>query len=280
MEKTRRGTCPTCQKEFVSKSPKKYCSQACFRRSDDFKQIVLRSIGKALESRRANPKRVQLTCAKCGKEFAVMPSRSPEAKNESHRRGKITFCSLQCYRTSPLANQDKKVPLVTAVCQICNVEFSRKPGEMKSLTGLVCSRHCWRVYFAQRYDRFVANPETVNGMQDYDEFLTKEVLPCLFDGCDWQGLHLGIHVNHVHGISVEDFKEMAGFNRTTALMAPESLQRLRESQKDNTSLQDYVAEHGNQCTYENNGTYERRPETLEHLSKVWAEIWAKKRSAE
>ncbi len=86
-----------------------------------------------------------------------------------------------------------------------------------------CSRLCWRKHFAERFDRFVSNPEEIALPQNFDEFLCKERLPCIVDGCDWIGLRLGQHVNMVHGITAEQLKDLAGFNKRSGLVAaPES----------------------------------------------------------
>jgi hypothetical protein len=81
-----------------------------------------------------------------------------------------------------------------------------------------CNDFCRRRYFAERFDRFIANPEDIALPQNFDEFLNRDELPCLIQGCDWVGVKLGQHINIAHGITQEKFKEMVGFNRTTALM--------------------------------------------------------------
>ena len=53
-----------------------------------------------------------------------------------------------------------------------------------------CSKDCRRLHYAERFDRWVANPETLALPQCYDEFLMQEELPCLIDGCEWKGKHL------------------------------------------------------------------------------------------
>jgi hypothetical protein len=81
-----------------------------------------------------------------------------------------------------------------------------------------CNDFCRRRYFAERFDRFIANPEDIALPQNFDEFLNRDELPCLIEGCEWIGVKLGQHINIVHGIPQEQFKEMVGFNRRTALM--------------------------------------------------------------
>ena len=73
---------------------------------------------------------------------------------------------------------------------------------------------------AERFDRWIAAPQNIALPQGYDEFLSQNELPCLIEGCNWTGRHLGNHVNFAHGIPVEEFKRAAGFNKTTGLCTP------------------------------------------------------------
>jgi hypothetical protein len=72
---------------------------------------------------------------------------------------------------------------------------------------------------SERFDRWTANPETIALPQNYDEFLSKNELPCLVDNCDWKGKFLSCHMNFTHGVSAEVFKKLAGFNHTTGLVS-------------------------------------------------------------
>jgi hypothetical protein len=48
----------------------------------------------------------------------------------------------------------------------------------------------------------------------------QEELPCLVEGCGWTGQFLSRHANMVHGITAEQLKELAGFNKRTGLATP------------------------------------------------------------
>ncbi len=74
---------------------------------------------------------------------------------------------------------------------------------------------------AKRFDRWIANPQTMALPQCYDEFMTVDELPCLIEGCGWVGRHLGTHVQLAHGILADDFKRAAGFNLSTGLVGAE-----------------------------------------------------------
>jgi hypothetical protein len=81
---------------------------------------------------------------------------------------------------------------------------------------------------AKRFDRYIASPEAVALPQNYDEFLLNEELPCLVEGCSWQGRGLGLHVNLAHGITAADFKRICGFNKGTGLIPPDMAKLLSE----------------------------------------------------
>jgi hypothetical protein len=149
-------------------------------------------------------------CPECGKHF--------------ESRYVKTYCGMKCYLKSPTfkaqlqANNDKKKKEaeVKGTCLQCGVEFSAKA----SLKKKFCSRNHYRTYFAERFDRWIASPQAVALPQAYDEFLTLDELPCLIEGCDWHGSHLGQHLNFAHGIPADQFKKLAGFNKNTGLVTP------------------------------------------------------------
>lgn len=91
-----------------------------------------------------------------------------------------------------------------------------------------CNKICWRRHFAERFDRWFADPQTLALPQGYDEFLTQAELPCLVDGCEWSGKNLSIHANHCHGITADQLKELAGFNRNTGVVCPSTALALSE----------------------------------------------------
>jgi hypothetical protein len=97
--------------------------------------------------------------------------------------------------------------------------MSLKPHKAKQRK--FCSMICYRKYMAERFDRWIANPQRVNLPQAYDEFLTQEELPCLVEGCDWTGHNLSCHMNFAHGVTADQFKEAAGFNVSTGVISPE-----------------------------------------------------------
>lgn len=161
-------------------------------------------------------------CANCRKEF--------------FSRIRKQYCSMACYIGSSdfqkrireqcqsniahareAANHPEDEKMVLKVCPHCQKSFELPFGRRG--THKYCSRACRRAYFSARFDRWVANPERIALPQCYDEFLTKEELPCLIEGCEWIGKFLGTHVNVVHGISAEEFKRLAGFNHTTGLVS-------------------------------------------------------------
>jgi len=128
-----------------------------------------------------------------------------------------TFCSMKCYTQSPafrerMASYNEHKRLPEGACAQCGKEGIPRNRKF-------CSATCRRTYFAERFDRWVANPEAIALPQCYDEFLTQEELPCLVQGCEWVGKFLGAHVNHVHGITARQFKELAGFNLKSGLVS-------------------------------------------------------------
>ena len=151
--------------------------------------------------------------------------------------GAKKYCSMKCYMTDPevkrrLTSQIKKAQEELLGREVgTSVEWTCIQCGAKKETSLYsekkkkyCNSVCYRAYMAARFDRFVANPETVALPQCYDEFLDREELPCLVEGCDWIGKHLGCHVNFAHGITASQLKEMAGFNRTTGLISKDLAQ--------------------------------------------------------
>jgi hypothetical protein len=135
---------------------------------------------------------------------------------------------MRCYTKSPelvarLKAHNDAIKIPNSQCQNCGKEIVNR-----RFKRIYCSDGCRRAYFAARFDRFVANPEQLALPQCYDEFLTKEELPCLVDGCDWHGVRLAHHCNVVHGIDARTLKKLAGFNLSTGLVPPAVKQAMSE----------------------------------------------------
>ena len=133
-----------------------------------------------------------------------------------------TYCSLTCYLSSPqlrerLAARNKllKEGRETRVCPECAATFTVKPSNRKRF----CSKTHYRSYMAERFDRWIANPCMIALPQAFDEFLNQQELTCLVEGCAWRGAQLSSHMNFAHGVSVDEFKKMAGFNLTTGVIS-------------------------------------------------------------
>lgn len=164
-------------------------------------------------------------CKTCG-----VPFRSYGAK---------FYCSQACYAASPelsarLARHREQFlklhPRCVRPCLSCGSEVQSK----RSAARAYCSNLCRRRYFAERFDRWVANPESIALPQNFDEFMLSSVLTCPVDGCGWSGMNLGNHVNFVHGIPARQFKKLCGFNISTGLVTPELSQKMsdRGQQRD------------------------------------------------
>lgn len=181
-----------------------FCSRVC-RRS-------------ALARERHVPRR-QFTCEQCGK--------LAETKNWDVTR---RFCSMKCYTKSDelkerlrQANLDREpVNKIHRYCMWCGKEIhARNKGKRK-----FCSQSCYREDMAERYDRWIANPQNIHNLQGYDEFMTQTELSCLVEGCNWKGEFLGLHVRAAHGIPAREFKRAAGFNYTTGLVGIDLAKKL------------------------------------------------------
>ncbi len=163
------------------------------------------------------------------------------------------FCSMDCYTKSDqfkemLAENRKKIipeaPELSAAmraqiaaklkkgqdvpCLECGTEFYQKRPSKGKPARKFCSTSCYRSYLAKRFDRWVANPEGLALPQCYDEFLDKEELACVVEGCDWHGQSLTLHMNQAHGIRADEFKRAAGFNLSTGVIAKPLAVALRE----------------------------------------------------
>lgn len=219
--------CHHCGCEFLGKKgqvqrarqnpdQRSYCSKAC------------QSARQGEQNRRPYP--YTGTCPQCSREFG---SRYPKI-----------FCSMKCYTSSDefqrrIREQAPKAlragiikrtgeepgDHVEVSCLQCGVTRIVKPSMSNRK---FCSTKCYRLYMADRFDRWIASPQDIALPQSYDEFMLQEELPCLVEGCNWTGKHLSSHVNFAHGITADEFKRAAGFNLRTGLVTTELSQALSE----------------------------------------------------
>lgn len=123
-------------------------------------------------------------------------------------------------------------------CLECGEVFYQK----RSLNGRpvkkFCNQTCYRSFFAKRFDRWIANPESMALPQCYDEFLDREVLACVVEGCGWKGRHLTLHVNQSHGMKADEFKRATGFNLSTGVIARPLAEALRDREIIGVALMD------------------------------------------
>jgi hypothetical protein len=199
----------------------------------------------------------EFVCQQCGEKF----TRKPYQIN----KGMTKYCTHKCYGESLKTSRTKREKFA---CEWCGKEGEAIPSIAKKQR--FCSYVCWRFYFAERFDSSVQRIWQLGKVQNFDEFLTQEKLPCLFENCDWSGDNLAIHVNHVHGITADEFKDLCGFNRGTSLVSPETLRRLCEAQKDN-GTEGFWDLAKDSIDWKSQGKYDRRPETIEHMKKRWAD---------
>lgn len=232
-----------CKKVFrAATKDRKYCSKRCANLSNLEEAPTVQCKMPGCENMVHLIPRSNGFCAKCVQSMykGSHKSKCKTCKKQflSKTKGK-KYCSFDCYAKDPKTkarlrafNKAKEVT-VDNVCLNCQKPLSKmtgiKPSQKKKRK--FCSPPCRREYFAARFDRWIANPEAINSPQCFDEFLTKEELPCLVAGCDWTGKCLSNHLNVTHGVSVEQFKELAGFNRRTGLVAPDVSRRRSEVAK-------------------------------------------------
>lgn len=151
-------------------------------------------------------------CAHCGFPFSGV-------------RDDKQFGSHECYMASDVCreNMERERERLRStghrvMCSNgCGAEIRKPPSRCRETN--FCGKPCRREYFAARFDRFVASKVSLREIQNYDEFLAQPELPCLVDGCKWTGRNLSTHANRVHGITAEQLKEKAGFNRQTGLIS-------------------------------------------------------------
>jgi hypothetical protein len=184
-------------------------------------------------------------CPSCGKMFY--------AKNQEKK-----FCNLTCYSrhladTSTLKCRGQKGAAAVAAkaasvraadpstCMHCGRPLSESYRHLRKLKAAkFCNQSCYRSFMAERFDRWLANPETLALPQCYDEFLDREVLTCPIRGCTWSGQWLSAHVNRAHGFPAPDFKRAAGFCKGSAIITPSLAKTLRS--RERSEAQDAVVQ--------------------------------------
>lgn len=204
-----------------------YCSVICRRAalSQKSKEQAIREGKKLRKGVLTGP------CKKCGKMFESLTDKQ--------------YCSMNCYVTSDqyrtmqskhwTLSDEVKAKISQALkkgkdvpCLECGKTFYQKPPGKGKTGKKFCSTICYRSFLAKRFDRWVANPQSMALPQCYDEFLDREELTCVVDGCDWKGIHLTLHMNQTHGVKAKDFKRAAGFNITTGVIAKPLAKAYRE----------------------------------------------------
>ena len=162
-------------------------------------------------------------CPTCGQMFL------------SNRKGKI-YCDMECYSKDPKTatrlrklneEKSKEATKKALKAEAAGEKTTSRPkgmpckncGEPCRIHRSYCSSGCRREYFNARFDRWIASPQKLALPQNYDEFLLQDVLPCLVEGCQWKGKHLSFHMNVTHGVSADEFKELAGFNKKTGVVS-------------------------------------------------------------
>lgn len=197
--------------------------------------------------------------------------------------GTKIFCSMKCYQISPgfqkrireqamAASQSQRVRAgfselgrLKKECLNCKTPFFVKPTEMRKRK--YCSTLCYRQWMAERFDRWIANPESIALPQCYDEFLTADELPCLIAGCDWRGKELGNHVNAAHGIVAKEFKQLAGFNLGTGLISADLNRILSKSKLEMRPWENNISWGSKRGKFEHRSSF-KSLEGKEHASKA------------
>jgi hypothetical protein len=164
-------------------------------------------------------------CSHCGKEFFSRTAKKYCTLecyiNSDQFRERITGDSenARAFKAARKSAADKRRLTVveenTKPCLHCLSPFHSQPRHKRKF----CSKSCYRKYLAERFDRWVASPKDISLPQNFDEFLTQNTLPCLIDGCGWEGDHLSVHMNLAHGVKASEFKRAAGFNLSTGVIS-------------------------------------------------------------
>lgn len=128
-----------------------------------------------------------------------------------------------------------------------------------------CSREHYRLWMAERFDRNIGAINEISAMNNYDEFLSQEKLTCLIAGCKWTGHDLALHMNLTHGITADELKKRAGFNKSTGIVSS-TMARNLESRGNKGSAWVLSSVRPNRT----GSTQEVRNEAREHISKAAA----------
>ncbi len=273
-------TCPECMKLFRPTAKQSY-----FRKTGRVRLSYCAPACRAQHHGRQL--RVSVPAGVKGKRGPVAPDPCHQCGCRFRSYSNKSYCSFQCYRVSAVfkartreqINQvnarqraaagadDPTCPTVTTTCPACSKETVRPFGKRDRR---FCSKVCKRQFFADRFDRWIANPESIALPRNYDEFLTRDELPCLVAGCDWVGRNLGIHANHAHGITADRLKELAGFNKGTGLVTPELSRHLAERPclTDPNRVASFVVNRPDPTTLGNRAGRQPRLEAKEHWQKV------------
>ena len=117
--------CPVCDKKFKPSSRRgktHCCSKKCaiefqikhpYQRNDKSKEFV---------------------CAKCGKSFKRLPSKSTR---------KLKFCSISCVNSYHKGQNHTSYTSVDCVCEICGTHFTREKSKIDKNGGKYCSKACF-----------------------------------------------------------------------------------------------------------------------------------------
>jgi hypothetical protein len=196
------------------------------------------------------------TCQHCGHPFS------------SAKSGRA-FGSLACYLASDAfkANDAKRAAKTSAKrnemeCANCKQKFHIPPSKAKRRGHPCCSSACKREWFASRFDRHVATPANIQEVQQgYDEFLSQPELPCMVEGCRWSGKNLSAHMNMAHGVTADEFKARAGFNKQTGVICTSYARHLAS-----VGVR-HLPKHGRALPRRTKGKFQPRAEALEHYAK-------------
>lgn len=218
-------TCGHCFAVFNATYKQHYSATASNRSS--FCSSICREAN--LRAKFSTPVPMRGPCVGCGDSF------------QSRREAK--FCGVKCYTgskqfTEMLAESRAKAMGPVSIarraeqarrgqgkpCLECGVNVYAKKSERSKK---YCSTTCYRSYMAKRFDRHIANPESLSLPQGYDAFLDRQELPCLVADCGWSGRHLSLHMNYAHGIKADEIKRAAGFNKSTGLVCKPLAQALQ-----------------------------------------------------
>lgn len=82
-------------------------------------------------------RRVQLTCAQCGKDFST-----PKSKADKGAK----YCGAECFER---ACQKR----VECICEVCNKKFELRPGDINEGHGKFCGWQCYNKFRTKRFSQ-------------------------------------------------------------------------------------------------------------------------------